>query len=256
MQTNGYRIVSEHFYAPAVSRGNRKLARQKKDRPNRIFELTKARHWTYAEVAERVRAIAKARGDAARAKVHEVTINRLSIGKAQLTQQWMELLGEVYSVPATDLISSPVAQNMRLVRVTCSLESGAWTLAADLPIEKQYEIMIPQDRTLDSLNLYAGEINGPGSDARYSEKSIVILSKITQTPGEIIEGRRYHVRATRADGTIENTIKTLVVDPNGAYWLKPESNHPMHQEWYPIGGKPGLLVEIIGRVRGVFFRED
>src|SRR6266478_3215357 len=108
--------------------GNQDLPRQKSNRPNRIFELTKARHWTYADVAERVRAIAGERGDAARTKVHEVTINRLSIGKAKLTQEWMELLGEVYAVPAADLISQPVAQNMRRVRVTCILEGGAWTL--------------------------------------------------------------------------------------------------------------------------------
>ena len=227
-----------------------------KTHPNRIRELTKERKWTYDDVAERVRKLAKARHDEARLDTHKVTINRLATGAAQLTQAWMQILGEVFSVPAHEIISAPVAQNLCRVRVIYALEAGVWRKAAELPEQEQFDIMIPNDHLTSEAALYAGEIRGPSYNLRYPDKSIVVVSKLEQKPGEIVEGKRYHVRSLRDDGTIEDTIKCLHADATGKYWLKPESNHPMHQEWLPIGGTATVKVEIVGRVRGVFFRED
>lgn len=227
-----------------------------KPRPNRIFELTQERKWTYEDVAERVRKIAKARGLTAHAKTHGITINRLATGKAELTQKWMNLLGDVYGVPATEIISVPVAQNMRRVRVVCALEAGAWRDGSELPQKEQFDIMIPNDPELQALSLYAGEIRGNDTNLRYSPGSIVVIASLEQKPGEIVEGKRYHVRTLRNDGQIENTIKTLTADPDGKYWLKPESNLPQHQEWLPLAGTETIRVELVGRVRGVFYRED
>jgi transcriptional regulator with XRE-family HTH domain len=233
-------------------------SRATRQRPNRIYELTKLHGMTYADVAERVRALAETRSDIkSREKVHELTINRLASGKMNLTQQWMELLGAVYSVPAAEIISQPVAQNMRLVRVIYALEASVFNQKNSLAEHERFDVMIPDDEALRDLHLYAAEIIGPAMNLRYSPDSIVILSKLTQRPGEIVEGKRYHVCATRiSDGAVEHTIKMLVVGPEGRFWLKPESNHPAHQEWIPLDGKPGITIELMGRVRGVYFRED
>jgi hypothetical protein len=231
------------------------MPRSKRPRPNRIFELTRARKWKYADVAERVRAIAAARGDVARAKVHTLTINRLATGEITLTQDWMNLLGEVFDVPSTEIITAPAADNLRRVAVCYALQARHWRRDSELPAAERYDIMIRSDPALHNLTLYAGEIRGQDTNLRYSPGSLAILSKIEQAPGEIIEGRRYHVRVTRADGMIEDTIK-LMTAKEGQYWLRPESDHPDFQEWLPLTGKPGHTVEIVGRVRGVFFRED
>jgi len=236
-----------------------KTPRKPKSHPNRIFELMKARHWTYADVAERIRALAKARKLAGYTKVHEVTINRLALGKAKLTQDWMKMLGEIYSVPAHEIIHAPDAsapQNLIVVRVIFALEGGKFRRDAELPEKEQFDIMIPSDQQLKESRLYSGEIRGPSFNLRYPEKSVVVLSRIEQVPGEIVEGRRYHVRVTDGAGMVEDSIKTLSRDDTGRYWLKPESDHPAHQEWMPLGGNDKIKVEIIGRVRGVFFRED
>jgi hypothetical protein len=225
-------------------------------RPNRIFELTKARKWTYPEVAKRVRTLAISRGDDSRSKVHTVTINRLATGEANLTQEWMNILGEVFGVPATEIISSPVAQNLRRIVVEYALEAGKWCTSTVLPQSEQFAIMIPNDAHLLEATLYGGEIRGQDFNQRYGVGSIVVISKIEQKPGEIADGKRYHVRLSREDGLIEDSIKCLTIGPEGQLWLKPESNHPSHQEWIPLQGRAGLKVEIIGRVRGVFFRED
>lgn len=188
--------------------------------------------------------------------MHEVTINRLATGKINLTQDWMNLLGEIYAVPASEIISVPIAQNLQRVRVSCALEAGNWRSTSDLPESEQFDIMIVHDEALRGATIYAGEIRGPANNLRYSAGSIAILSKLEQKPGEIEIGKRYHVRTMQTDGLIEDTIKCLVKDGEGKYWLRPESDHPAHQQWLPLDGTELLKVEIIGRVRGVFFRED
>lgn len=232
-----------------------------KARPNRIRELVKERKWTYPDVAERVRELARARGDASRAKVHTITINRLATGDAKMTQEWMNLLGEVFGVPPAEIISPPLVQNLMRVQVLYAFSGGAWRKSSMLTPAEQYQIMIPREPRLEGLNLYAGEIRGEDVNHRYRAGSVVLVAKLDpgalNRPGEVIADRRYHVRVTRAaDGLIEDSIKCLVTSADGQFWLKPESDRPEHQEWSPIVGRPGHCVEIVGRVRGVFSPED
>jgi hypothetical protein len=110
------------------------------------------------------------------------------------------------------------------------------------------------------LELYAGEIRGLDVNTRYQPGAIVIVSKLEpgalHDPDMIPPGRRYHVRTARADGLIEDSIKLLSLGPEGQLWLRPESDHPAFQEWIPLTGRDGYHVEIVGRVRGVFLKED
>lgn len=234
--------------------------RARRPRPNRIFELTKARKWTYPEVARRVCELARQRGDTERANTHTITINRLATGSANLTHEWMQTLGEVFGVTPAEIISEPVAENLRRVTVVCALAGGHYRKTWQLPEQEQYDIMIPNEAAFTGLRLYAGEIRGDDTNRRYPRGAIVVIStykpgEINQ-PGELKEDRRYHVRLARADGMIEDSIKTLARGPEGQLWFKPESDHPAHQEWIPITGKPGYILEIVGRVRGVFLKEE
>lgn len=234
--------------------------RAKKPRPNRIFELTKARKWTYPDVAQRVRELAISRGDESRAKCHTITINRLAIGDANLTQDWMNVLGEVFGVPPIELISAPIAENLLRVSVLYALEAGKWRKNSLLSEQEQFEIMVPHQEAFKTLSLYAGEIRGLDNNQRYPIGTMVIVAKYEpgaiNRPGEVVPGKRYHVRISRADGLIEDSIRCLTLGPEGQLWLKHESDQPAFQEWIPLSGRPGYTVEIIGRVRGVFLPED
>jgi hypothetical protein len=248
-----------HHKAQSRTPGRRKASAQTaapRQHPNRIFELTQERHWTYAEVAERVRSRAREKKLKNFLKTHEVTIGKLASGLRTLTLDWMNMLGEVYSVPATDLIAQPLNGDMIRIKVTFYFQGGIWLKNHQWPATDCKEIMIPQDIALAGVELYAGELKGPASDARFPEKTVIICSRIMAKPDEIAINRRYHVRATRPDGTTEETIRCLTQDRDGRYWLKPESNHPAHQTWMPLEGADGIKVEIIGRVRGVYIRED
>jgi hypothetical protein len=224
--------------------------------PNRIHLLTKERRWTYALVADRVCQLAETRGDASRTSVHEVTISRLANGRLKLNDDWMEILGQIFGVPAVEIVSDPGAKISSRIRVVFALEAGQWHSASSLPDGEQFDIMMPNDKALRDLSLYAGEIRGLSNNLRYPPETIVVLSRIEQTPGEIQVGKRYHVRVTRPDGMIEDSVKLFAQDAEGDYWLKPESDHPSHQQWVPLKGAEGLKVELIGRVRAAILRES
>jgi transcriptional regulator with XRE-family HTH domain len=211
--------------------------------PNRIAELARARDLTYAGLADRV-------------KAHEVTIANLATGAQQLTQEWMIRLGEALDVPPEEIISRPAAEGMRRVRVRAWLEASDWAETHEWPDADQYDVVIPDDPSLRSASLYAAEIRGQSMNLRYPARSVVVFSRIVGRPNEVAAGKRYHVRRTRVDGLTEETVKTLVRDEQGRYWLKPESSDPEHQACIALVGDKEATVEAIGRVRFVVHRED
>ena len=238
----GRRPGSDKKSQPRHSRptdAGRAPARQ---RPNRIYELTQSAGWTYADVAER-------------AGVHEITIARLATGAIKLSQDWMHRLGEIYGVPYTDVITAPPTIGLRQVRVSILLSADVWSDDHRLNDDETFDVFIADDPSLSGLTFYAGEIRGDMMNARYPDRSVVVLSKLTQRPNEIQEGKRYHVRVTRPDGKSEETIKTLTKDSSGQYWLKPESTEPRHRA-IPLDGTPDETVELLGRVRFVVHREE
>lgn len=217
--------------------------RAARERGNRIFELSQAKGLTYAQIADHC-------------GVSERTIMRLANAKAErLNIQWMKKLAKVFGVEPEALQARPVSDALRKVRVQGTLRAGAWAESYEWPPDEHYDVMIPDDPDLRDAALYAAEVAGTSMNLRYQPGSVAVMSKITQRPNEITEGRRYHVQIARVDGTVEDTIKTLTSDRDGKYWLKPESDDPAHQEWIPLEGKPGENVRVVGRVRYVVIRE-
>ncbi|MBI1202579.1 MAG: helix-turn-helix domain-containing protein [Rhodopseudomonas sp.] len=211
--------------------------------PNRIYELTKTRRTTYEAIAEA-------------AGVHRITIAKLANGTSKLTQDWMNVLATILQVRPEELIAAPADTHLRRVKVRGALQAGDWSESHEWSPEEQFEVAIPDEPQLRKLQLYAGKIIGESMNLRFPQGSIVVFSRIGQRPGEIEVGKRYHVRVTRSDGQTEETLKTLVADEHGTYWLKPESSHPAHQNWLPLDNTPGATVELIGRARYVVHRED
>ena len=74
-------------------------------------------------------------------------------------------------------------------------------------------------------------------------------------PSDIREGSCYHVKQTRDDGWIEETIKTLARGGAGRWWRKPESTAP-EQAWTRVERNPGVRIELIRRVRFSVLREN
>lgn len=210
--------------------------------PNRIRELTKKNKTTYGEIAHEL-------------GTSETQIGRLASGGRKLTQDWMIRLAGVLNCTPAEILEKPVAEGLRAIAVSGRVEAGVWAESHALPEEDHYTVMVPDDPNLRGLTLYAREINGESMNLLYPHGSVIVLSNMLQRPGEILAGKRYHVRVTRADGSVEETIKTLMRGANGTYWLKPESDSP---EFTAIPLKDGDADEVIllGRVRWAVRREE
>lgn len=209
---------------------------------NRIAEVARERGMTYAEIAERTDA-------------HPVTIAKLATGKLGLTQEWMNRLGLALNVEPQDLIVKP-SHNLRRVTVRGYLKAGYWAEMVEWDREEWYDVFVPDEPRDRRVSLYGGQISGPSMNKRYADGSVVILTPVVETGEQLVPGRRYHVRRTRADGLVEETIKTFIVDAKGDRWFKPESDDPNHQSWISALGEKGEIIEVIGRVTYSVQRED
>lgn len=218
-------------------------------RPNRLYELWRARGWTAADVAEKVRQVAEERGDRDRLKTAEGTISRLSTGALTLDQDWMLYFARVFGVSPGEILTRPLVEGVRPVKVTHCLQANT-SAGGLLPEDKQHTILVPDDEELQTLELYAAEVRGPSMNLRYPDGAIVILSPVDGNPDEVVEGRRYHVVFERAPKGKVETVKRLM-RREGRLWLVPESDHPEFQTWHPLDKD----VRIAGRVRRVYLRE-
>lgn len=208
--------------------------------PNRIRELNKERGWSYDALAEKVGS-------------HPKTIGALATGGAELTLTWMQRLARVYGVKAYEIIEKPEIANLRTVPVTGRVQAGEWADGHTFDAQAPRTITIPNDDEFRRLDLYALQIEGESMNKLYAAGSIVVLSRLSQRPGEIVAGKRYHVVRTRGDLS-EETIKTLVRDSAGDYWLQPESTSPAFAA-FALEGEEGTTVELRGRVRHAFTKE-
>lgn len=213
-----------------------------REKPNRIRELAKRHNLTYADIAEQL-------------GTSETQIGRLASGGRKLTQEWMNRLAPVLKCEPAEIMQKPVAEGLRNVPVTGRVEAGIWAESHGLPEDDHYTVMVPDDPAFRSLTLYAREINGESMNKLYPHRSVIVLSNMLQRPGEILPGKRYHVRVTRLDGTVEETIKTLSRGQNGTYWLIPESDSPEFTA-IPLDARDGEEVILLGRVRWAVRREE
>ena len=217
------------------------VATPAKLRTNRIRELAKRADLTYGEIARRL-------------ETSETQIARLANGDRKLNQGWMNRLAAVFEVQPSEIIDRPIHAGLRVVRVTGRVEAGRWAESHGIPEDDQYNVMVPDDPSIRSLNLYAVQIHGESMNQLYPDGSVAVLSSLLQRPGEIIAGKRYHVRVTRTDGSVEETIKTLMRDGKGQYWLKPESDSPEFTATL-LDPHEGEEVTLLGRVRWGVRRE-
>lgn len=209
--------------------------------PNRINELAKERGMTHDDMA-------------AHLGVNRVTVSDRARGAVPLRQDWGQRFADMFGVPLADIFAKPLTSGMRAVPISLELQAGNWSDQSFEP-DKFGNIVIPDDPAYRSMSLYAGRIIGESMNKIYPNGSIVILSRKQDRPGEIVTGKRYHIRRTRGGQLIEQTIKTLVKDAKGQYWMQPESDSPEFAA-VPLESGPEETIEIIGRVRYAVRRED
>jgi DNA-binding XRE family transcriptional regulator len=226
---------------PSTAKAARPAAGKAARYPNRVNELAKERNLTHDDIA-------------AALGVNRVTIADRARGAVPMKQDWAQRFADLFGVPVADIFEKPLTSGMRTVPIILELQAGNWADQSFLP-DNFGNIVIPDDPAYRSMSLYAGRIVGESMNKIYPNGSIVILSRKQDRPGEIVAGKRYHIRRTRGGQLIEQTIKTLVKDAKGQYWMQPESDSPEFAA-VPLESAPEETIEIIGRVRYAVRRED
>jgi len=143
----------------------------------------------------------------------------------------------------------PDRSKIRLVTVKSHVEAGFWKESVQWADDKWYTVPVPADNKFSNVSLYGAETRGPSMNKIYEEGTVLIYDNIHETQEALISGRRYIIERIDASGERECTVKTLHRDPEGAYWLVPESDDPRFQKPLRVNGEEGETIRIVGRVR-------
>jgi phage repressor protein C with HTH and peptisase S24 domain len=143
----------------------------------------------------------------------------------------------------------PERNRIRLVTVKSHVEAGLWDESIQWTDDKWYTVPVPADNKFSNVSLYGAETRGPSMNKIYEEGTVLIYDNIHETQEELISGKRYIIERIDTSDERECTVKTLHRDPDGAYWLVPESDDPRFQEPLRVNGNEGETIRIVGRVR-------
>ena len=207
---------------------------------NRIKELMKQKKISRDELAHIIGS-------------HPVSVSRLISGAMQLNSGWIEKISAALSVKPSELFSTE--NTARVVAVRSHVQAGEWEDHQDWHEDDWYDVAIPNDTSLAPYPLYGAEARGPSMNKRYPEGTILVFTHAIETGEDTIPGKRYIVERERADGLREATVKLLVKEEDGTYWLYPESTDPRHQTPIEMDGNEGDTIRIIGQVRYSVVRE-
>ena len=149
------------------------------------------------------------------------------------------------------------AMNLRTVTVAAHVQAGQFAETWEWNEGDQYQVAVPVDPLLDGFKLYAAETRGPSMNKRWPEGTVVVFTNVEETGEMPTKGRRYVVERRQLGGEAEHTVKLLVQDADGKFWLMPESDDPRFQAPISVdeGTGDGDIVTIIGRVRYAVSRE-
>lgn len=207
---------------------------------NRIKELRKKLNLTQAQLAEKVDKSA-------------LTVQRVETGFAGLSDKKAEIYAKALGVTAAEIFSAETTA--RTVQVRSHVQAGEWGDNPQWLEDDFYDVAIPNDSEIAPYPLYAAEARGPSMNTRYPEGTVVVFTHAIETAEDFIPGKRYIVERERADGLREATVKLLVKEENGTYWLYPESTDPRHQTPIELNGTEGDTIRIVGQVRYSVVRE-
>ena len=183
-------------------------------------------------------------------------LNKIVKGERDLKADEMLAISKATGYPLPG--SEPVKEiGLRKVTVAAHMQAGEWAEAWEWDEADRYDVYIPDLPELKGFRLYAAEARGPSMNKRYPERTVLVFTHVEETGEPPIAGKRYIVERKRASGEAEHTVKTLMVDAEGKYWLVPESDDPRYQAPISVetGTNDGDTVAIIGRVWFAVSRE-
>lgn len=146
-------------------------------------------------------------------------------------------IANALGMDVSEFTSLPSARNAPIyIKVIGAVEAGAWREQCAWPDDQQYEVRALQT-DYPELQRFGLVVVGYSMDKLFAPGVVLDClrlpfsgeSPIIPTPGQIVIAQH-----NRGD-LCEMTCKRLGRDPDGQWFLMPESTRPEHQERIPIG---------------------
>lgn len=133
--------------------------------------------------------------------------------------------------PAQLSLSRP----LETIYVRGFVQAGVWRPAVEWDAQDWYAYTVPHDTRYPGVNRYGLEVRGSSMNLRYPDGTIVVVARYADIgempqPGDKVIA----LRRARTGDEYEATVKELVRDERGRYWLWPRSDDPEHQQPIPL----------------------
>ena len=219
---------------------------------NRVRELRKARGWTQADLAKRIRREPSTTAN---------QVSRLETGERALTQDWIQLIADALGCEPGNLLSSAstIGDNslaLETVPIIGEVQAGAFKEIEYLvwDEERVVQIAIPSPTKYPGARRFGLVVRGSSMNQRYSDGDILICVRIADIDSKPAVGSRVIVYRTRTDDEIEVTCKKIAAK-NDEVWLVPESDDPEFQAPIKLDDGSGSRVCIHALVVGSYRSE-
>jgi repressor LexA len=164
--------------------------------------------------------------------------------------QTMASLAKVLQVPTAYLVEAAVADSntspaqlalsrpLETIFVKGFVQAGSWREAIEWGPQDWYAYSVPSDPRFPGVERFGLEVRGPSMDMVYPDGSIIIVARYADMATAPQPGDRVVSLRRSATGDYEATVKELVRDERGRWWLWPRSNDPEHQQPIPLPAAP------------------
>lgn len=181
--------------------------------------------------------------------------NRMENASRPISSKWLDKIASHFKIPVTRILSDDSATSRVAVQeivVRGAVQAGVWVQAVEWPEEDRYAVVIPR-LTVNARNAYGLEVRGPSMNLHYPEKAILICVPLAEFWREIKDTDHVVVERRGPDGSVEATVKELMIDDDGRAWLWPRSRHPAFQQplevpWPPESwddGEPEIIITAV-----------
>lgn len=157
-----------------------------------------------------------------------------------LSQDTLEKLARAEGVSVDNLFNlsrRALRRPVQAIIVLGHVQAGDWREAVMWGADDQYPIEIPL-LSEARAGVYALETRGRSMDREYPDGTLVVCVNIYDYAEELASEDHVVVYRKRQDGLIEATLKELIIDEEGRFWLWPRSSDPQHQQPIRV---PGLM---------------
>lgn len=158
------------------------------------------------------------------------------------------ILASLAGVSIQEFIGIPLESGVipmgEMVEVRGSVAAGLWHESWEWPEEDRFGFSGSLEATLvKAPHRFGLRVDGESMNLRYPPGTLLDCVSVFALENEPTNGQRVIVERRSHDGTVEATVKKLVIGEDGQTWLIAESSRPEYQAPIKAFGTDSLVAE-------------